>query len=30
VTIGKGETKAPNVYVITVPHLLDLDATAVA
>ena len=30
VTIGKGESKAPNTYVITVPHHLDLDATAVA
>jgi hypothetical protein len=30
VTIGKGETKAPNTYVITVPHHLDLNATGVA
>ena len=30
VTIGRGESKAPNTYVITVPHHLDLHATAVA
>jgi hypothetical protein len=30
VTIGKGETKAPNTYVIRVPHHLDLNATGVA
>lgn len=30
VTIGKGEAKAPNTYVIRLPHHLDLDATGVA
>ena len=30
VTIGKGEQKAPNIYVITVPHYLDINATGVA
>jgi hypothetical protein len=29
VTIGKGESKAPNTYGVTVPHHLDLNATAV-
>jgi hypothetical protein len=26
VTIGAGATKAPNIYVITVPHRLNIDA----
>ena len=30
VTIGKGATAAPNTYVVTVPHFLDLHATGVA
>jgi hypothetical protein len=30
VTIGPGATAAPNIYVVTVPHPLDINATGVA
>jgi hypothetical protein len=30
VTIGQGATSAPNIYVVTVPHHLDIHSTGVA
>jgi hypothetical protein len=30
VVIGKGETKSPNTYIVTVPHPLDLNSRGVA